>query len=460
MVELDANRPEQHSVQRSGSDNTGDGTRQSICWRRTNSLLLQIDKKIPIVRADVGIPSEYFSDASCASEVVDVPSFAVLEQAARGSFSLPRQYIKNKPNSHFAAVGEMALYDMDSEDEAAHELSGISEQHIEGAIAAFEFAASQMLPDNAVLPPRTQHQQGHQQGWCDVCSLAESVACPLYRCTVCGVQVHQQCYAMPQPPTHPTSWLCDSCLHPEKKAQFCALCPNPASGAMRMACEAGKIKSVHAICGAACPEVRPRAAKKGGLSVVGGMEDVPWTRWHKPCRFCTSLHGVTVECSHADCTERFHATCAQRNGCLVIRDSSFSVGLFCSAHHEPWPGQVVSVGLEEPSRARKRRPSIITSVAPRATNFTWPSLKLEQAEFCLRDHISARELFRLEHTWEASVLDAATKAGVCGDVHAIFEHWMRRRCQKANGLPLLREYCRDLHDKIVGTRQRRKNLEG
>eukprot|EP00656_Telonema_subtile_P042131 TRINITY_DN4759_c0_g1_i1.p1 TRINITY_DN4759_c0_g1~~TRINITY_DN4759_c0_g1_i1.p1 ORF type:complete len:342 (-),score=50.99 TRINITY_DN4759_c0_g1_i1:190-1215(-) len=332
----------------------------------------------------------------------------------------------------------------------------ITECQVEGAMAGLEFAASQLLPNNSLLPQELRTQQ--QQGWCDACSLAESVACPLYQCTACGVQVHQHCYALLQPPALPESWLCDPCKQlPQNRAKFCALCPNPAGGAMRLACDAGRIKAVHAICGAACPEVRPRAPKKkGGVSTVGGLEDVPWTRWHKPCSLCANLHGVTLECAHATCTKRFHATCAKRHGASIVRDSSssFSVLLFCSAHHESWPGQVISVGLEEPLRARKRTTTTTTTVPPPRV-FTWPTLKLEPSEFCLRDHISAQELFRSEHAWRDSVLAAAKEgAGDNSKLYIVFEHWMRRRLEKANGLPLLREYCRDLHDKVVDKRKK------
>lgn len=102
------------------SEDADPGIEQAIVLRRTNSI--KLDKKIPIIRGECGVPSEQYRPSLSAlpKPTVDAPSFRQVEPASGGTLWMLR--IRVETDVMWAQVSGSSGHEDTSNDAPAHTL--------------------------------------------------------------------------------------------------------------------------------------------------------------------------------------------------------------------------------------------------------------------------------------------------------------------------------------------------
>jgi NuA3 HAT complex component NTO1 len=180
-------------------------------------------------------------------------------------------------------------------------------------------ALEKRIPRNDPKPPQTQRPrsssaaavngepgQGEEQD--SKCSICDDGDCEnanaIVFCDGCDLAVHQECYGVPYIPDG--QWLCRKCLLLGRGTPTCIFCPNT-EGAFK---QTNSAKWAHILCAYWIPE-----ASIGNMSLmepIVDIEKVPYSRWRLTCFICQQKMGACIQCSHRNCYQAFHVTCARR----------------------------------------------------------------------------------------------------------------------------------------------------
>lgn len=196
---------------------------------------------------------------------------------------------------------------------------------------------------------------------CSICNEMERMGSQLLCCRHCRLTVHRNCYGVPEARSE-HKWTCDMCAN-DSNSQIstsyeCVLCPvQPAEQELmepprvshkkktdrerekerlerEMVVEATamyykeqEVKGrplypreplkrttgnhwIHLICSMWVPELKYGDAKV--LEPVEGVSAIPQSRYGQVCRICKGIQGICVSCKQ--CSNTYHASCAQRHG--------------------------------------------------------------------------------------------------------------------------------------------------
>lgn len=199
---------------------------------------------------------------------------------------------------------------------------------------------------------------------CAVCSDIESVGLPLLCCRHCRLTVHANCYGVPEGRTE-NKWTCDMCAN-DSTAQIstsyeCVLCPlqpmeqelmepprvthkkktdrerdkerleremiaeetnlyyreQEAKGRPLHPREPLKRTSgnnwIHLVCSMWTQELKYGDARS--FEPVEGVSSIPQSRYQQVCKICKGDEGVCIACKQ--CSNTYHASCAQRHGHIL-----------------------------------------------------------------------------------------------------------------------------------------------
>ena len=180
-------------------------------------------------------------------------------------------------------------------------------------------ALEKRIPRNDPKPPQTQRPrsssaaavngepgQGEEQD--SKCSICDDGDCEnanaIVFCDGCDLAVHQECYGVPYIPEG--QWLCRKCHLIGRGTPTCIFCPNT-EGAFK---QTNSAKWSHLLCAYWIPE-----ASIGNMSLMEpilDVEKVPYSRWRLTCFICLQKMGACIQCSHRNCYQAFHVTCARR----------------------------------------------------------------------------------------------------------------------------------------------------
>ena len=175
------------------------------------------------------------------------------------------------------------------------------------------------IPRNDPKPPQTQRPRSssaaavngepglgeEQDSKCAICDDGDCEnANAIVFCDGCDLAVHQECYGVPYIPEG--QWLCRKCQLIGRGTPTCIFCPNT-EGAFK---QTNSAKWAHLLCASWIPEV-----SIGNMSLmepVLDVEKVPYSRWRLTCFICLQKMGACIQCSHRNCYQAFHVTCARR----------------------------------------------------------------------------------------------------------------------------------------------------
>jgi NuA3 HAT complex component NTO1 len=180
-------------------------------------------------------------------------------------------------------------------------------------------ALEKRIPRNDPKPPQTQRPRSssaaavngepglgeEQDSKCAICDDGDCEnANAIVFCDGCDLAVHQECYGVPYIPEG--QWLCRKCQLIGRGTPTCIFCPNT-EGAFK---QTNSAKWAHLLCASWIPEV-----SIGNMSLmepVLDVEKVPYSRWRLTCFICLQKMGACIQCSHRNCYQAFHVTCARR----------------------------------------------------------------------------------------------------------------------------------------------------
>lgn len=235
-----------------------------------------------------------------------------------------------------AALGSTGVgrveYDMDEQDakwldmlnraRKLEQVEGIKPAIFEITMTKVEkewHALEKRIPRNDPKPPQTQRPRSssaaavngepglgeEQDSKCAICDDGDCEnANAIVFCDGCDLAVHQECYGVPYIPEG--QWLCRKCQLIGRGTPTCIFCPN-AEGAFK---QTNSAKWAHLLCASWIPEV-----SIGNMSLmepVLDVEKVPYSRWRLTCFICLQKMGACIQCSHRNCYQAFHVTCARR----------------------------------------------------------------------------------------------------------------------------------------------------
>ena len=180
-------------------------------------------------------------------------------------------------------------------------------------------ALEKRIPRNDPKPPQAQRPrsssaaavngepgQGEEQD--SKCAICDDGDCEnanaIVFCDGCDLAVHQECYGVPYIPEG--QWLCRKCQLVGRGTPTCIFCPNT-EGAFK---QTNSAKWAHLLCAYWVPE-----ASIGNMSLmepIVDVEKVPYSRWRLTCFICLQKMGACIQCSHRNCYQAFHVTCARR----------------------------------------------------------------------------------------------------------------------------------------------------
>lgn len=128
---------------------------------------------------------------------------------------------------------------------------------------------------------------------CSVCEDDITAENPLYRCTVCGVQVHKLCYGIEEPIEN---WKCSPCRL--GKSVSCQLCFQKSGTMKRTKCR----RWAHVVC----------ALFTSGVTFLDettmepiDISKLPSSKQNKICAFCYNSRGYTSQCCEKKMQESF-----------------------------------------------------------------------------------------------------------------------------------------------------------
>lgn len=148
-------------------------------------------------------------------------------------------------------------------------------------------------------------------------------------CDGCDIAVHQECYGVVFIPEG--QWLCRRCMISKNRKLECLFCPST-TGAFK---QTDNGSWGHVLCGIWIPELY--FGNLHYMEPIGGIENIPKSRWKLTCYICKQEVGACIQCSNKNCFAAYHTTCAKRaglymnfNGCTVQEAASknFSTGAF------------------------------------------------------------------------------------------------------------------------------------
>ncbi|CDO94381.1 unnamed protein product [Kluyveromyces dobzhanskii CBS 2104] len=158
-------------------------------------------------------------------------------------------------------------------------------------------------------------------------------------CDGCDIAVHQECYGVVFIPEG--QWLCRRCMISKNRKLECLFCPST-TGAFK---QTDNGSWGHVLCGIWIPELY--FGNLHYMEPIGGIENIPKSRWKLTCYICKQEVGACVQCSNKNCFAAYHTTCGKRaglymnfNGCTVQEAASknFTPGAFlesCCHKHSP-----------------------------------------------------------------------------------------------------------------------------
>lgn len=175
---------------------------------------------------------------------------------------------------------------------------------------------------------------------CDICRNVDSSALDVtseenkkVNCTICAVEVHQNCYGIPDDQICDT-WKCKACTA-GIVVKKCELCPS-ITGALTTTT---KGEFVHVIC-----------ALFTQNTIIGDIENVAMVnvdniskkKYGLKCYVCqeegrAEAAGACVKCAEVNCKRQLHVTCGQEKGTLreIDTKSGLVFRLYCSQHIGP-----------------------------------------------------------------------------------------------------------------------------
>jgi hypothetical protein len=245
----------------------------------------------------------------------------------------------------------------------------VTDDELEAVLSYFEFESFFQRDNSGVLaryaPYRDLYTEAEdeQETPCQVCNDPDYTDVnQIVFCDGCNLAVHQLCYGVAEIPAG--SWLCRRCAQRDASRHNppCRLCP--LRGGAMWPC-AGGVGWVHSLCALYMPgctlaadvkledpsdvstadagrrrqSTAAAAAAAASLSsastassfsaaaaaalasansdVVHGLDSVPAAYLGQRCSLCHETSGVSVRCSHPDCTQTAHVMCARRRGLVV-----------------------------------------------------------------------------------------------------------------------------------------------
>lgn len=158
-------------------------------------------------------------------------------------------------------------------------------------------------------------------------------------CDGCDIAVHQECYGVVFIPEG--QWLCRRCMISKNRKIGCLFCPST-TGAFK---QTDNGSWGHVVCEIWIPELY--FGNLHYMEPIGGIENIPKSRWKLVCYICKQEVGACIQCSNKNCFAAYHTTCAKRaglymnfNGCTVQEAASKSMppGAFLESYchkHSP-----------------------------------------------------------------------------------------------------------------------------
>ncbi|BFZ55847.1 putative PHD type zinc finger protein with BAH domain-containing protein [Savitreella phatthalungensis] len=148
---------------------------------------------------------------------------------------------------------------------------------------------------------------------CAVCRGAADL--PKIVCTRCAISVHRICSGVAKE-TLNDEWKCEVCrtdrLHEASGIRQCVLCPVTCVVDPAIKRTTGG-NWAHIVCATFNLDLAWFCANI--MDRIEGIASLPAIYWKTPCKFCASLHGASVACSH--CGAAMHVGCARSNGATL-----------------------------------------------------------------------------------------------------------------------------------------------
>ncbi|WOL20037.1 hypothetical protein Cni_G28839 [Canna indica] len=176
--------------------------------------------------------------------------------------------------------------------------------------------------------------------FCEICMRTETILNRVFICSSCKVSVHLDCYRRLKHPIG--SWKCELCedtllpsASPENgtggrdrnvTAAQCGLCGGVA-GAMRKSADG---QWVHALCAEWLLE---SSFRRGQENLVEGMDTI--LKEKDTCCICNHNIGLCLRCSHGQCSNTFHPSCARAAGFYMntkATGASLKHKAYCGRH--------------------------------------------------------------------------------------------------------------------------------
>ncbi|KAI9022538.1 hypothetical protein DFJ74DRAFT_669843 [Hyaloraphidium curvatum] len=318
----------------------------------------------PVPLGPFGLPS--LVDAELSAKLGSLPKakFVRLPFAVDPAHDPEENYYR-RPEGHYVRyvepaemdLYEMTEYDMDEQDR--HWLSILNtERKADGdpdvPEAFFEAVMDKLEKEWFTLmkeiPKRREDVPYPEDIVCNICNdgEAENLNAIVF-CDGCNLAVHQDCYGIPYIPEGP--WLCRKCMLSPEAPVSCIFCPNE-GGAFK---QTTTNRWAHLLCAMWIPEVG--ISNPVYMEPIDQIGKVPKSRWKLYCYLCRTQRGACIQCSHINCYQAFHVTCARKAGLYMMRDAEDGTEQFCDKHG-PKDHVIDPVALEiakAPGEASRRK---------------------------------------------------------------------------------------------------------
>lgn len=164
---------------------------------------------------------------------------------------------------------------------------------------------------------------------CVVCTDPETIDNQIFMCSICAVGVHTLCYGFVSQRNRWTSaWKCSPCSVGFSNP-VCELCLQKGGALKRTTCG----KWVHVICGLFTVGVEFLCTTR--MEPVE-ISKIPNENRNRTCVFCSKMHGMCCSCSHPECANWIHITCAQKKDCLKEveneKNNKLAFFAYCDKH--------------------------------------------------------------------------------------------------------------------------------
>lgn len=159
-----------------------------------------------------------------------------------------------------------------------------------------------------------------------------------FKCKICLVKVHMQCYGIS---IEEKDWTCQSCVSSYEYKSVCALCP-VTGGVLKPTVS---VKStnfnylphpsdsplwVHVFC---ATHIDPECIKNKVKIENINLLSIDRKKFSETCQLCNSTSGAFIKCLHSHCKSFFHPECGKKLFLFTRDRSGFDiVGLYCGQH--------------------------------------------------------------------------------------------------------------------------------